>query len=424
MRVLMILENCPYLRDARVQKEAAALVAAGYGVSVICPAHHSEPTREVLDDVCVYRFRLRCASRGVVGYLAEFVYATLAIAALTVFVLLREGFDILHVANPPDCMVPVLSIYKLMGKLIIYDQHDLCPELYAAKFERPNQFVLKMLKWLERSSYALADHVIVTNESYKEVAMQRGHLTESKVTVVRNGPTLWNLGIKDIDPQLRNKSANIIAFAGVIGYQDHLDHLCQALHDLRHRLDREDFYCIVVGDGDALPDTKTLARKLGLEDKIWFAGWVSDPELYAKYIFTADICVVPDPSNNYNDRSTFVKVMEYMAAGKPIVAYDLLETRRTAEGAARYVRPNEVQDFAAKIASLMDAPDLRKSVGETGLRRVRQKLAWHHSVPNLLRVYNEILKPQPKLSRVFRRQKSVENNVTRKRSANKPSWTT
>jgi len=394
MRVLMILENCPYLRDARVQKEAAALVAAGYGVSVICPAHHNERTREVLDDVCIYRFRLWWASRGIAGYLAEFVYATLAIVTLTIFVLLREGFDILHVANPPDCMVPVLSIYKLMGKLIIYDQHDLCPELYAAKFERPNRFVLKVLKWLERSSYALADHVIVTNESYKEVAMKRGLLAESRITVVRNGPTLWNLGVNDIDPQLRNKSANIIAFAGVTGSQDHLDHLCHALFDLRHRLDREDFYCIVVGDGDALPETKMLARKLGLEDKIWFTGWVSDPKLYARYIFTADICVVPDPSNNYNDRSTFVKVMEYMAAGKPIVAYDLRETRRTAEGAAQYARPNDVQDFAIKVASLMDATALRRSMGGIGLRRVQQKLAWHHSVPNLLHVYNEILKPR------------------------------
>jgi glycosyltransferase involved in cell wall biosynthesis len=389
----MVLENCTYLRDARVQKEAAALKAAGYGVSVICPAHGHEPAHDLIDDISIYRFWLRPAHHGIAAYLAEFVYAMVAIFALTILVSLREGFDILHVANPPDCIIPVLSIYKLMGKLIIYDQHDLCPELYAAKFVRPNRFVSAVLQQLERCSYALADHVIVTNESYKEVSRGRGGLAESKVTVVRNGPAFRNLSMEDVEPELRSKSPNIIAFAGVTGYQDHLDHLCQALHELR-RLGREDFYCIVVGDGDALPEIRTLTRELDLECKMWFTGWVSDPELYARYLFTADICVVPDPYNDYNDRSTFVKVMEYMAAGKPIVAYDLRETRRTADGAARYARPNDIQDFAAKIVTLMDNPALRRSMGEIGLRRVQQELAWRHSVPNLLHAYEAIIEPR------------------------------
>jgi glycosyltransferase involved in cell wall biosynthesis len=389
----MVLENCPYLRDARVQKEAAALRAAGYGVSVICPAHDHEPAHDLIDDISIYRFRLRPARQGLAAYLAEFVYAMVAIFTLTILVSFREGFDILHVANPPDCMVPVLSIYKLMGKLIIYDQHDLCPELYAAKFARPNRFVSAVLHRLERYSYALADQVIVTNESYKEVSLQRGRLAESKVTVVRNGPAFRNLSMEHVESELRSKSPNIIAFAGVTGYQDHLDHLCRALHELR-RLGREDFYCIVVGDGDALHEIKTLTRELGLESKIWFTGWVSDPELYARYLFTADICVVPDPYNDYNDRSTFVKVMEYMAAGKPIVAYDLRETRRTADGAAQYARPNDIRDFAAKIVTLMDNPALRRSMGEIGLRRVQQELAWRHSVPNLLHAYETIIEPR------------------------------
>jgi glycosyltransferase involved in cell wall biosynthesis len=389
----MVLENCPYLRDARVRKEAIALRAAGYGVSVICPAHDDEPAREVIEEIGIYRFRLRPASRSSAAYLAEFVYAMLAITLLTAQVWLREGFDIIHVANPPDCMVPVLSIYKLVGKRIIYDQHDLCPELYAAKFVRPNRFVSWVLQWLERCSYALADHVIVTNESYKEISVQRGLLVESKVTVVRNGPGLRHFGGEDVIPQLRSKSPNIIAFAGVTGYQDCLDHLCHALHDLHSRLGHDDFCCVVVGDGDALSEIKTLARQLGLENKMCFTGWVSDPELYARYIRTADICVVPDQLNKYNDRSTFVKVMEYMAAGKPIVAYDLRETRRSAEGAAQYARPNDVQDFAAKVALLIENPDLRKSMGEEGLRRVQEKLAWHYSVPNLLKAYDQLIRP-------------------------------
>jgi len=66
---------------------------------------------------------------------------------------------------------------------------------------------------------------------------------------------------------------------------------------------------------------------------------VSDLDVYFRYLATADICVAPEPSNQYNDESTFVKIMEYMLAEKPVVAFDLPETRFSAEGAASYASP-------------------------------------------------------------------------------------
>ena len=390
-RVLMVVENCPYLQDPRVRKEAEALVSAGYRISVICPGRSGEPWHEQLGNVGLYRFSQWPSANNSVGYVMEYTWAMLSIALLSVLIWLREGFEIIHVANPPDVIVPILSVYKLLGKLIIYDQHDICPELYAAKFGH-NPYLYKMLLLLERYSYRLADHVIVTNESYKESALQRGRLPESKVTVVRNGPSLPNLGTANVNPELRAKARNIIAFAGVTGFQDGLDYLCRSLHYLRYELHQENFYCIVMGDGDALEEIKALARDFRLDDKIWFAGWISDPDLYAGYISTADICVAPDPSNSYNDRSTFVKIMEYMAARKPIVAFDLPETRRSARTAASYARPNEVASFAERLADLMTVPSLRRSMGEVGYMRVRDGLAWQYSVPKLLEVYAKVAK--------------------------------
>jgi len=392
-RVLMVVQNCPYLHDPRVRKEALALKAAGYSVAVVSPAERSEPWHQVIDEISVYGFPIWRGSQGSLGYLAEFTYSLLAIAALTIRVLLREGFDIIHVANPPDCTVVMLNVYKLMGKLIVYDQHDLCPELYAAKFAHPVRLLSRGLHWLERCAYSGADHVIVTNESYKEVCMKRGAVPESRVTVVRNGPVVRDLEAAAEDPELRRKFQQIIAFSGVIGFQDGLEYLCRALHHLRYVLGHMDFGCIVIGDGDALEHTKKLSRELGLESVMLFTGWISDPEIYFRYVFTADICAAPEPFNSYNDRSTSVKVMEYMAAGKPIAAYDLTETRRSADGAALYARPNDIADFAAQIAVLMKDADLRKSMGQAGLRRVQHELAWQYSVPNLLQAYSKVLRP-------------------------------
>lgn len=388
----MIVENCPYARDPRVRKETKALMAAGFRVSVICPRQGKERWHEVSEGVSIYRFSAWPGSGGAVGYLAEYGSAMLAIVALTIIVFIREGFDIIHAANPPDLIVPISSVYRLIGKLVIYDQHDLSLELYEAKFGKANWFLRWWLLLFEKRSYQLANHTIVTNESYKELAMKRGQLHESKITVVRNGPDTRDGHILDADPELRSRSSNIIAFAGVTGSQDGLDQLCRALHHLRYELGRDDFYCVVLGDGDALEDSKVLARKLDIDDRVWFAGWVTEADRYARCISTADICVSPSPGDPYNDRSTFIKIMEYMAAGKPIVSYDLLETRRSAEGAALYARPNDARDFGEKIANLMADPILRQSMGEAGRLRVHQELAWKYSVTNLLNAYDKVTK--------------------------------
>jgi glycosyltransferase involved in cell wall biosynthesis len=398
VQVLMVVENSPYLRDTRVRKEARALLAAGYDVSVISPKQVGESWHQVKDGVSLYRFPVCSIDHGFLGYLMEYACGMLGIMVLSVVALLRENFDIIHVANPPDCLVPLLSVYKLAGKLVIFDQHDLSPELYSAKFEG-SRLVTRLMLSLEWYSYKLANHVIVTNESYKKLAMRRGLLRESEVTVVRNGPDLRSPSWTEIDLELREKSPNIIAFAGVTGFQDGLDYLCQSLHHLRYSLHHENFYCVILGDGDALPAIKSLARELLLDDKIWFVGWVSDPDAYMRYISTADICVAPEPSNTYNDRSTFVKILEYMNAGKPIVAFDLPETRHSAQTAALYADPNDVGDFAQKLADLMEKPSLQHSMGKSGYQQVQNELAWPYSVPNLLSVYKKVIQSHPAVER-------------------------
>lgn len=392
--VLMILENCSYLRDARVSKEAKALTMNGYVVSVISPELGKWPRHFDSEGVAIYGYPHVSFFHGTFGYLLEYAYASFAIAILTAYVWLTKGFDIIHVANPPDCIVPITAIYKIMGKRIIFDQHDLSPELYSARFSQTNALLLKIQRRLELLSYQLADHVIVANESYRHVATSRGQQAENKVTVVRNGPDLERLQSPRIDEELRSKSPNIIAFAGITGYQDGLDHLCRALNSLRRDLGREDFLCIIVGDGDALPEIKALVRVLGIDEKIWFVGWVNDADAYFRYLSTADICVAPEPSNRYNDQSTFVKIMEYMVAGKPIVAFDLPESRFSAEGAASYASPNDYQELAAKIAFLMDNKAVRTSMGDIGRRRIETTLAWQHSIPNLLAAYDSVASPQ------------------------------
>lgn len=387
----MILENCGYFRDSRAQRQVRALLSQGYQVSVISPRSPETRWHRCTDDIHIYQFPVVPSFHTSLGYLFEYLYAMLAISVLTAYVSCTRGFDVVHIANPPDCMVLVTAFYKLIGKRIIYDQHDLCPELYAAKFPHPNRFLLRLQFLLERVSYRLADHTIVTNESGREIAIRRGGLAQSRVTVVRNGPEMERANEQDTDLALRPKYAHIILFAGITGYQDGLDYLCRIVRSLRYDLGREDFLCLVVGDGPALPYIKNLSKALRVENLMSFVGWVSEPNLYFRYIATADICVAPEPSNEYNNLSTFVKIMEYLVCGRPIVAFDLPENRFSAGDAALYATPNNERQFAEKLAELMDDDTLRLTLGERGRQRIKTSLAWQYSIPKFLAVYDLVL---------------------------------
>jgi glycosyltransferase involved in cell wall biosynthesis len=391
-RILMFLENLPFPQDVRVRREAFALSSAGYRVTVICPAAKGQPSREIIHGVRVYRYPAFAAASGLLAYLWEYAYSMAASFALSIVAFLSEGFDAIHAHNPPDTFVFIALFYKLFSKRFVYDHHDLSPEMYAARFRGGGSpVVYRALVLLEKLSCRLADHVIVTNESYKKVALGRGRVPETRITIVRNGVDLDRvMAPVEPDQSLRQRGKTIIGYVGLLGVQDGVDYLLRALDYLIHGLGRTDFYCVIVGSGDALEKLKALAEELSLELYVRFSGPVFGEDL-RRLLSAADICVDSSPANPYTDRSTMVKIMEYMSLGKPIVAFDLPEHRFTAKSAAVYATPNDERAFARALAQLMDDPNRRMALGAYGRGRIQTQLAWEYSIPNLLSVYREVL---------------------------------
>lgn len=392
-RVLMLLENNGFPQDPRVRGEAKALSEVGYSVAVIAPRGRGQRSTERIDGVRVYRYKAPSGA-GYLGYLAEYAYSTLASLVLSVRALVSGGFDIVHAHNPPDTLVLIGGFYKVFGKRFIYDHHDLAPEMYDARFDskKPPRLLRGALLLLEKLSCTVADQVIATNESYKATEIERHGLPSDKITIVRNGPTGDLLRPVDPDPKLRARAGTIVGYVGVMGYTDGVDHLLRALHHLVYDFGRADTLGVLIGRGDAWNELQELTRSLGLERHVWFTGFIPDTDLrYLSYLRTADICADPDPSNPYNDRSTMIKMMEYMALGRPIVSFDLPEHRVTAGPAAAYVRPNDEFEFARTIAELMDDPQRRAEMSAFGRRRIEEELAWSYSVPHLLDAYERAL---------------------------------
>jgi glycosyltransferase involved in cell wall biosynthesis len=387
-RVLMLLENGSFLGDVRVSHEANALVSAGYQVSVICVRRQQRPWREMVGDVHVYRFPAPPGGDSFPGYILEYGYAMLAIFALSLLVLVREGFDVVHAHCPPDTFALIGAFYKVLGKRFIFDHHDLGPEMYYyARFkEGGNRRVYDALVAFEKLSCRLADRVIATNDSFKAVEMERGGVPEDRITVVRNGPDLEMLQPIEPDPDLRKRAGTILGYVGTIGPQDGLDYLLRALNHLIYDLDRRDVFCVIMGSGKALPRLNELAEELAVDEYIMLTGRVG-PEVRDRYLAATDICLDPDPSNPSNDRCTMIKMMEYMALGKPTVAFDLPEHRVTAQDAAVYAPDNDELEFARLIAMLMDDPALRQRMGQIGRKRIQEGLAWPYQAEQLVAAY-------------------------------------
>lgn len=396
-RILMLLENNPFPQDGRVRSEATALIDAGYQVTVIAPAAPGQAHTENVAGVRVYRYRALAERDGFLNYVVEYGYAILATSLLIAYVFVRSGFAVIHAHNPPDLFVLVAGWFKLLRVRFVFDHHDLSPEMYDARFpDSAKPVVHRALLFFERLTFRAADHVISTNESYATIAKNRGGVPEDRITIVRNGPDPRRVRIMPDDPLLRSKAEFIFGYVGEMAPHDGVDHLIRALGHLSTELGQKDFFCVLIGTGGEVPSLKAMAAKLGLEDKVWFTGQIADADLLMTYLSTTDICMTPDPSNPYTDRSTMVKMGEYMALGRPIVAFDLPEHRRTAGDAAVYAQPNDDQDFAKQIQTLMDDPERRDRMGAIGRERVETELSWPHQARHLVEAYQSILPSPPR----------------------------
>lgn len=389
--VLIIVQNLPVPFDRRVWLECQALKSAGYEVSVVCPKAPGDPAFEVIDGVALHKYRPYQPGGGGLGFLFEYLYSFAATAWSTAKAWRLGRFQVLQACNPPDIFWPLGLLFRLVGRsYFVFDHHDLCPELYESRFPDGTRVVYWALRMLEWCTFRSADHVISTNESYRQIALSRGGKQSDRVTVVRTGPDAELLKRRNAEAPLRRGRRYLVAYLGVMGPQDGVDIVVPAAEIIVHDWGRDDISFTLMGSGDCFDDLVELRDRLGLQDVVEFTGRAPD-DLVRSVLSTADVGLSPDPKNPLNDVSTMNKTMEYMAFGLPTVAFDLRETRVSAGNAAVYAVPNEIADFATILVKLLDDEPRRRSMGETARARIETELAWQHQRDNYLEVYDRLL---------------------------------
>lgn len=396
-KTLIFIEDGSFTYDNRVIREAKALVDAGWDVTVISPKYSCDPYYRRMSSRLRAYYYPKPTAESVLGHIVEHSISLLCGTVLTFWVFVRHGFSVFHACNPMDILWVIALPYKMLGKKLVYDQHDLCPELWLARNGNAGGGLLyRVLRVLETASYKCADIVISTNETYREVALTRGGRDPNDVFVVRNGPDLEKFRPLEAQAGPNGNGKLVVGYLGNMNPQDGVECLLDAAVEVIRGRGRSDVSFVVIGGGSDYEHLRAKCGQMGLGERVTFTGRIPDDEMLAR-LRRCHVCVQPDPLNALNDKSTMNKAMEYMALGKPVVAFDLKETRISCGNAALYATPNEVTDLAEKILCLANDPALRAELGRRGRTRVEQELSWSHSIPYLLAAYEHTLEGKERL---------------------------
>lgn len=386
MRVLILVENLPVPFDRRVWQEACALRDAGHQVTVICPQMrgYTQP-EEVLEGIQIYRHWISGEAKSVGGFVSEYASALWGEFRCALKAWRRGGFDVIHLCNPPDLLFLVALPFKLLGGVkVIFDVHDLWPEMFEAKFGRRG-LMYWAVRIAERCTLALANVVIATNQSVLRVVKERGKLRDDRAFVVRTAPNRMKTTAEP-DESLRVGKKHLVGYIGVMGNADGVDYLVRAADHVVKMRQRSDVQFLLMGSGPEHAELLQLRDQLCLQDHISMPGRVSD-EFLCRALRSIDLGVACDPINAYNDHCTMNKVLEYMAFAKPIVMFGTVEGRFSAGHGAVYVMENSAQQLGDAILALLDDESRRETLAAAGHTRLTQELNWEHSVEQLLAAY-------------------------------------
>ncbi len=394
--VLIVVENLTVPVDRRVWQEATTLRDAGYTVSVVCPKGGAyQDAYEVLDGIHVFRHPMPMEADGCLGYAIEYSWALAWEMALAWKAYFKVGFNVIQACNPPDTIFILAGLFKLLAGIpFVFDHHDINPELFEAKFGKRG-FFHKLLLVLERWTFRSADVSIATNETFKDIAVRRGGMDPDRVFIVRSIPDLARF--KRVAPRadLKQGRQHLIGYVGIMGAQDGVDLLVEAMADLVVTRGRRDVQCAIVGSGTELERLRALAAERGIADYVTFTGFLSGQPLLEAFS-TFDIGAIPDPKNIYNDKISMNKVFEYMTLGIPFVSFDLIETRKIAGEASLYAADNSPVSLADRMTTLLDDATLRAELAAVGQKRAKSMLRWETERAQLLAAYEMALRPVTK----------------------------
>ncbi len=392
--ILFIVQNASFPFDKRVSKEAISLRNDGYKVFVISPTSiYDKEKRKNVDGIGVYRYKNYLSDGSFIGFFLEYFLSIIKIFSLTIFLIIKENIKVIHISNPPDFFWPIAIVSKLLGIKFIYDQHDLAPEMFKIRFGvHPSEsttinFIYNILKLNEKLTIKFSDAVITANRSFKAKLIKIYNIKDEKCVVVYNGPNENFIPKKNEELIDKYRNKKIILYVGLMTVTDNIEVVIEAAKKIIIDANRKDCVFILLGDGDVKLEMQSLSKKLNVSNNVEFVGMV-DYEKVMEYLYVANVCIAPDLPNGLNEYLTLIKVLEYMKAKKPFVAFDLQETKNMAMDSGFYA--TDIEDYKNKILFLLDNKVEADRMGRIGYEIIMTKYLWDFSEKKLLGLYHKL----------------------------------
>ena len=392
----LVVENLPVPLDGRVWQEAKTLRDAGWTVHVICPATEQFPNfYEELEGIRIHRHKLPLEGEGLGGFILEYGAAIFHEIRLLAKIWRQGQIDVIQVCNPPDILFLSVLPFKLLGARMVYDLHDLCPELFYVKFGKRG-LLYRAMRLFERLTIAIADHVVTANQTFADMIRRRDRVPAFKVTTMYRFPLPSFFARRGAVESREPGEKLVVGYMGVMNAQDGVENFLEAVAQLKLSDPALDFTARLVGDGPSRPELEKLARDLDIADRTEFLGYVSG-DAFTDALGSFDIGVIPDPVNEFNDTISMIKVFEYMALGIPMVSFRLAETVRLAGDTLTLAADDTAAALGDAVGILVHDPVLRAEKAQASRERALSKFVWERQAAKYVGVFEGLLPPPERI---------------------------
>jgi len=302
---------------------------------------------------------------------------------------LHPDYDVVQYRNVWDGL-SIAQNKKRFGYKTLFEVNGL-PSI-ELKYHYPgiDADLLSKIKEQEVATLHLSDAIICPSNVTRDYIASLG-LSRKLVTVIPNG-----VSPSDFSPSplpARDGRVPVLLYIGTLADWQGLDVVITALPKI---LEQQAVRLQIVGRGRSR-QRKFLSkhiRKLGVEGSVFIQSAVPHHEV-PTLISESDICIAPLGLNDRNvtQGACPIKVLEYMAAGRPLVASNMPIVRELVreDVDALLFSPNNPDDLARQVLALLNDIELSKRLAETAAKRVLTKFTWHESQKKLVKVYEKLL---------------------------------
>jgi glycosyltransferase involved in cell wall biosynthesis len=382
-RTLCMLVHGPFpVGEPRVARQARAAVAAGYEVDVVCMRRAGEPQEESLDGIRIQRLPLE-HERGVGlwAIVREYLGFTLLAAGRLTGLARRRRYRVVHVHNPPDfLLLAALPAKFLFGARLIFDVHDLAPDLFAERFGSGTRgrIANRALAGVERLALRLADEVITVHEPYERELRTRG---ARSVTIVMNS----------VDPDVLPSTTEAVVqpgfrvvYHGTVTPWYGVDLLLDAAGAVVSEI--PELAVEVYGEGDAVPGLRERAQELGLDGRVQFHDrWLPQTEVLS-LVRSASVGVIPNRPTRLNRYALSSKLLEYVELGIPVAVAGLPTLREHfSDDEVVFFEPGDADALAAALVAIARDPAAARARVEAARKRARA-YAWDTNAARYVRL--------------------------------------